>query len=118
MPASGSPKTRSTPEEGRSRPATTLSSVDLPQPVGPTTAPHAPAPTASATSRTAVYEPTPPRAAKVQVILSNSTAAVTRPLLVFRRRLLREGVVERLVQVHLARVLDRRLELHQHLVDV
>jgi NitT/TauT family transport system ATP-binding protein len=36
MPASGSPNTRNAPEVGFSWPAATLSSVDLPQPVGPT----------------------------------------------------------------------------------
>src|SRR5688572_22335827 len=79
MPVSGSPKTLSMPDEGRSSPATTFSSVDLPQPVGPTTETNSPAATASEVSFTAVYEPMPPRAANVQVILSNSTAAVTGP---------------------------------------
>ena len=54
MPASGSPNTSTVPLLGASRPAATLSSVLLPQPVGPTTETNSPAPTASVTSRTAV----------------------------------------------------------------
>ena len=54
MPASGSPKMRTCPDEGLNSPATTLSSVDFPQPVGPTTETNSPAPTASVTSLTAV----------------------------------------------------------------
>jgi hypothetical protein len=42
MPLSGSPNTLTLPEEGCSRPAPTLSSVDLPQPVGPTTETNSP----------------------------------------------------------------------------
>src|SRR3954468_2487857 len=77
MPESGSLKTRNAPAEGRNKPAATLSSVDLPQPVGPTTETNSPSPTASVTSFTAVYAPAPPpRAAKVQVIRSNSIAAM------------------------------------------
>src|SRR5688500_4681025 len=76
MPARGSPKTRSTPEDGFSRPAATLSSVDLPQPVGPTTETNSPSPIVSDTSFTAVYDPALPREAKVQVMRSNSTAEV------------------------------------------
>ena len=54
MPVSGAPKTRTLPVLGASRPAATLSSVLLPQPVGPTTARNSPAPTVSVTSLTAV----------------------------------------------------------------
>src|SRR5687768_2295962 len=117
MPASGSPKMRVVPADGRSKPAATLSSVDFPQPVGPTIETNSPSSTASVTSFTAVYDrPSPPRAAKVQVIDSNETAAVT--LLVLGRGLPRVRVVERLVQVHLPGGLHRRLELDEHLVDV
>ena len=54
MPASGSPKMRTLPADGASRPAATLSSVDLPQPVGPTTETNSPGATASVVSLTAV----------------------------------------------------------------
>src|SRR6185437_12976884 len=118
MPASGSPSTRSVPEEGRSSPAATLSSVDFPQPVGPTTETNSPSPIASVTSRTAVYAAAGPRPAKVQVMLSKETAAGMAPLPVFRVGLLHKGVVERPVQVHLAGLHHRRLELVEHLVDV
>src|SRR2546421_201509 len=57
MPASGSPKTRTSPAVGRSNPAATLRSVDLPHPVGPTTETNSPSAIASETSFTAVYEP-------------------------------------------------------------
>src|SRR5258706_4449883 len=116
MPVSGSPTMRRVPAEGRSSPAATLSNVDLPQPVGPTTETNSPSPIESVTSFTAVYAPCPPRAANVQVIPSRETAAVT--LLVLCRRLLCEGIVESLREVHLARGHDRRLELFEDLVDV
>jgi hypothetical protein len=45
---------RVTPEEGLSRPAATLRSVDLPQPVGPTTETNSPAAIERSTSFTAV----------------------------------------------------------------
>src|SRR6188768_586965 len=112
MPTSGSPKTRSVPDEGLRRPAATLRSVDLPQPVGPTTETNSPSAIESETSFTAVYGP-PPRPAKVQVMPSKVTAAVMdKRLPVFRRRLLRERVVECLREVHLPRGLHRGLELH------
>src|SRR5690242_5117327 len=75
MPASGSPKMRIVPEEGRSNPAATLRSVDLPQPVGPTTETNSPSPIESVTSFTAVYARPPLRAAKVQVMFSKETAS-------------------------------------------
>ena len=53
-PASGWPNTRTLPVLGGSSPAATLSSVLLPQPVGPTTETNSPAPTSRWTSRTAV----------------------------------------------------------------
>ena len=54
MPASGWPKTRTVPDDGASRPAAMFSSVDLPQPVGPTTETNSPAPMRSVVSATAV----------------------------------------------------------------
>ncbi len=54
MPESGAPNTSTVPLLGSSSPAATLSSVLLPQPVGPTTLTNSPAPTVSVTSRTAV----------------------------------------------------------------
>src|SRR5215831_12519117 len=102
MPEIGSPRTRTVPDVGLSSPAATLSSVDLPQPVGPTTETNSPSPMESVTSFTAVYAP-PPLPANVQVTLSKWTAAVMPTSLVLRLRLLHERVVERLVQVDLAR---------------
>src|SRR5688572_9125904 len=55
MPCSGWPNTFTVPVLGASRPAATLSSVLLPQPVGPTTLTNSPAPTVSVTCCTAVY---------------------------------------------------------------
>src|SRR6187402_98964 len=108
---------RTLPELGLSRPAATLSSVDLPQPVGPTTETNSPSPTARSTSFTAVYEPPPPRAANVQVTPSKASAAATESA-VLGGGLPREAVVERLVEVHLAGALHRGLELVEDLVDV
>ena len=54
MPDSGWPNTSTEPVLGASSPAPTLSSVLLPQPVGPTTETNSPAPTSSDTSATAV----------------------------------------------------------------
>src|SRR5205807_10636993 len=51
--------TRTAPEVGGSRPATTLSSVDLPQPLGPTIATNAPAGTDSEISSIARYTAPP-----------------------------------------------------------
>src|SRR5512132_2584520 len=118
MPCSGSPATRTAPDDGLSRPAATLSSVDFPHPVGPTTDTNSPSATESVTSFTAVYgRASPARAANVQVMRSNSRAAVM-PLFVFRVGLLHERVVEGLREIDLAGLLHRRLELREHLVDV
>ena len=54
MPRTGSPPTRTSPSVGSSRPLTRVSVVDLPQPVGPTTATNSPRPTVRSSSRTAV----------------------------------------------------------------
>ena len=54
MPASGCPKTLTLPADGCSRPAAMFSSVDLPQPVGPTTETNSPARMCSVVSATAV----------------------------------------------------------------
>jgi hypothetical protein len=55
MPSTVRPPTRTVPELGRSSPATMVSVVDLPHPVGPTTAQNLPAPTVMSMSRRAVY---------------------------------------------------------------
>ena len=54
MPESGLPKTRTVPDDGSSKPAPTFNSVDLPQPVGPTTETNSPSPIRSVVSATAV----------------------------------------------------------------
>src|SRR5438067_12555835 len=55
MPWTGSPITSTSPALGRSRPEMRPSVVDLPQPVGPTTAQNSPGATLRVTSRMAVY---------------------------------------------------------------
>src|SRR5215472_8283621 len=55
IPLTGCPPTRTVPSLGLSRPATMVSVVDLPQPVGPTTAQNCPGSTVRLTSRRAVY---------------------------------------------------------------
>src|SRR2546430_14870015 len=55
MPWTGSPITSTSPALGRSRPEMRPSVVDLPQPVGPTTATNSPGATAILMSRIAVY---------------------------------------------------------------
>src|SRR5439155_3256992 len=57
MPRTGSPRTSTVPSDGGSRPETSDSVVDLPQPVGPTTATNSPAATDMVRSRTAVCTP-------------------------------------------------------------
>jgi hypothetical protein len=54
MPSTGRPPTRTVPALGRSRPATMVNVVDLPHPVGPTTAQNLPGPITRSTSRSAV----------------------------------------------------------------
>ena len=54
MPDSGWPNTFTWPDDGDSRPALTLSRVDLPQPVGPTTDTNSPGAMARLVSLTAV----------------------------------------------------------------
>ena len=54
IPVTGWPPTRTWPALGRSSPATMVSVVDLPQPVGPTTAQNCPGRTTRSTSRRAV----------------------------------------------------------------
>ena len=53
-PVSGKPKMFTLPAAGASRPAAILSSVDLPQPVGPTIATNSPSPTLNVARSTAV----------------------------------------------------------------
>ena len=54
IPSTACPPTRTVPALGRSRPATMVSVVDLPHPVGPTMAQNCPAPMVRSTSRKAV----------------------------------------------------------------
>ncbi len=54
IPSTAWPPTRTVPVLGRSSPATIVSVVDLPHPLGPTTAQNLPAPTAILMSRKAV----------------------------------------------------------------
>ena len=54
IPSTGFPPTRTVPALGRSSPATIVSVVDLPHPLGPTTAQNFPAPMVISTSRRAV----------------------------------------------------------------
>src|SRR5260221_12108197 len=54
IPVTGSPKTSTSPSLGGSRPEIKASVVDLPQPVGPTTAQNSPGSTAISRSRSAV----------------------------------------------------------------
>ena len=54
IPSTSRPPTRTLPALGWSRPATRVSVVDLPQPVGPTTAQNCPGSTVRFTSRRAV----------------------------------------------------------------
>src|SRR5258706_15810236 len=102
MPACGSPNTRSRPPDGLSNPATTLTSVDLPHPVGPTTRTNSPSPIASERSFTAVYGAAPACDAMVTATRTNSTAAPM-ALFVFRVGLPNEGIAERGGEVDLSR---------------
>ena len=54
IPSTACPPTRTVPALGRSSPATIVSVVDLPHPVGPTTAQNFPGPIVRSTSRRAV----------------------------------------------------------------
>ncbi|MNN95068.1 hypothetical protein D3C81_2138130 [compost metagenome] len=54
MPDRGWPKTFTWPDDGASKPAPTLSKVDFPQPVGPTTDTNSPGAMARVVSLTAV----------------------------------------------------------------
>src|SRR5882672_8563094 len=54
------PKMSTWPDEGATRPAATLSKVDLPQPVGPTIATNSPSATASEVESTARKVPPSP----------------------------------------------------------
>src|SRR5467141_2948592 len=57
MPRTGLPKTSTSPSLGGSSPEIRARVVDLPQPVGPTTAQNSPGWTARFRSRSAVYTP-------------------------------------------------------------
>lgn len=56
-PRTGSPTTSTSPSEGSSNPLTSVNVVDLPQPVGPTTATNSPRPTVRSSPLTAVCRP-------------------------------------------------------------
>ena len=56
MPLTGAPMTRTSPALGLASPVTRLSVVDLPQPVGPTTATNSPRSTVMVKSRIAVSD--------------------------------------------------------------
>src|SRR5690348_1294456 len=75
MPWTGSPKTRARPSGGISSPAATLSSVDLPQPDGPTIATKVPSAISSEMSRRTVCT-SPAGVGKRTVTPSNATAGV------------------------------------------
>src|SRR5215217_5170872 len=75
------------PVEGLSSPAATLSSVDFPQPVGPTIATNSPGKTRSSIPRTAVY--VPPFTAKVIAKSRSATAVVSIVTLSRTRRMTR-----------------------------
>src|ERR1022692_694802 len=75
MPERREPFTRTSPEDGCNSPAATLSRVDLPQPVGPTTETNSPAATARVVSLTAVYRsPLRSRDANAHVTWSSNSA--------------------------------------------
>src|SRR5690242_14151561 len=93
MPRTGSPWTSASPFEGRSRPETRVSVVDLPQPVGPTTAQNWPSSTVSDRSWRAVYAP-PSDVANFLVTFRSSMAAMGTSLLVVELRHRRKGAVE------------------------
>ena len=120
-------RTRATlPDDGASSPAATLSSVDLPQPVGPTTETNSPGADRRASCPGPRCSGRPPalapaRAANVQVMRSSASAGAggaarspcalpdRRSSAVLLRRLLRERHVDRLREVD-GRVLHGRVE--------
>jgi hypothetical protein len=83
------------PALGRSRPATIVSAVDLPQPLGPTTAQNFPAPMVILTSRTAVNSDPEGVTNRFATLLNSICAAGAAP---FRSRVPR-AARERLAKV-------------------
>src|SRR4051812_27359014 len=77
MPRTGAPSTSTSPLEGGSRPDTSDSVVDLPQPVGPTTATNSPAATVNVRSRTAVWGRPPAPGNRLVAFRSAMTLTVT-----------------------------------------
>src|SRR5438270_10902435 len=73
MPRTSSPATRTSPALARSSPEIKASVVDLPQPVGPTTAQNSPGWTVRLRSRSAVY--TPPDGVKNRFVTPRSSMA-------------------------------------------
>src|SRR5205823_13279866 len=74
-PRTGCPWTTVSPDDASSRPETSVRVVDLPHPVGPTTAQNWPSSTASDKSLSAVYVP-PSAVANFLVTLRSSMAAM------------------------------------------
>src|SRR5215472_13732937 len=97
MPCTGSPITCTSPELGRSRPEMRPRVVDLPQPVGPTTAQNSPGATLRETSSIAVYG-WPVGVRKRLVTSRNSMADVAR-LVVFCVRADESVVIGRVVEL-------------------
>src|SRR5262249_41104932 len=87
MPVTGLPKTRTCPDEGCTRPVTRFRVVDLPQPVGPTTATNSPASTRIVKSRMAVID-RPSGVTKRRVTLTSSMAGCEGVLMIAAPRLL------------------------------
>src|SRR5665811_1701103 len=75
IPETGLPSTNASPEEGDSRPEINVRVVDLPHPVGPTTAQNCPSSTVRLMSCSAVKVP-PSAVANFLVTLRNSMAAM------------------------------------------
>src|SRR5579859_271681 len=88
----------------------TLRSVDLPQPVGPTTERNSPAATRNVVSRTAVYR-VPPSDTKVTVTPSSARAGSATSIALFLRSVLRVRLLHELVRVRLREVDRLRLDV-------
>src|SRR6202165_3125057 len=104
------------PADGCSSPTATLSSGDLPQPVGPTTDTNSPGATSSVVSLMAVYR-APSWETKVTVMSSSASAATTAALLLLA--VLGVRFLDELVGVRLGEIdafgLDRGVERRQRL---
>jgi hypothetical protein len=80
IPSTGFPPTLTVPALGRSSPATIVSEVDLPHPLGPTTAQNFPGPMVISTSRTAVNVDPDGVAKRFVTPLNSIRAACAAPL--------------------------------------